>query len=259
LISKRPLSKIGGQNIKARFLKQFILVLSEIFKMEKAKEKMKGEPKEDINQEKKDNSKKEEKIIKIFIGILILIFAGFLIGNNLLKEKNYFEYQGFTVYKQPLEGTQRIYYAVPFTFQIGSKEYKDTTFLKIDPRTLENISVNINNEFFSSRNQIIMLFDPKAPARIIESMFEIKRLAKILSIPLDVAVTYETNTSTQQVMGCNESSLEQRIIYFDGNATETIVFEDNCLHIDGTDYDEIDRATDAFIWQWISAIALDKK
>ena len=215
--------------------------------------------KEDTKQEKKNSIKREERIIKIFIGVLILIFAGFLVGSNLLKEKNYFEYQGLTVYKQPLEGTQIIYYGIPFTFQIGSNEYKDTTFIKIDPRTLENISVNVNNEFFSSRKQIIMLFDPMAPARIIEPIFEIKRLAKLLNIPWDVAVTYKTNTSTQQVMSCNQSTSDQRIVYFNGNATETKVFADNCLHIDGTNYDELDRAIDAFLWQWISAIALNKK
>jgi hypothetical protein len=222
-------------------------------------EKPQSKAEAEVKKEEKDNSKREERIIKIFIGILALVFVGFLIGHNILKEKSYFEYDGLTVYEQPLEGTQRIYYAVPFTFQIGSTDYNGTTFLKKDPRATENISVNIDVEFLSSRNQIIMLFDPKAPARIIESMFEIKRLARVLDIPLDVAITYETNTSTQQVMSCNQSTSEQRIIYFDGNATETRVFADNCMHIEGIGYDELDRATDAFIWQWISTIALEKR
>lgn len=220
---------------------------------------MKKKSKAEKDVKKEDNSEKEERIIRILIGILALVFIGFLIGHNLLKEKSYFTYQGLKVYKQPLAGTQRVYYAVPFTFQIGSAKYNGTTFLKIDPRTIDNISTSIDVQFLSSREKIIMLFDPRAPARIIESMFEIKRLATVLDIPLDVAITYETNTSTQPVMSCNQSTSDQRIIYFNGNATETRVFSDKCLHIDGTDYDELDRATDAFLWQWISVIALEKR
>jgi len=193
----------------------------------------------------------------ILLTILAVLFIGFLAGYNLLKQKPYFNYEGFKVYPTPLSGTSKVYYSIPITFEIGSTTFNETLVIKTDPRLLENITVNVSDGYFSSRAEIIMLFEPKAPSRIIESMFEITKVARILGIPLGIAVTHETESSEDKnfsVMSCNESSAGKRIIFFNGSASENKVYEDKCIKIESPDYEQLDYATDAFVWKWLLLI-----
>jgi hypothetical protein len=203
------------------------------------------------------DKKSMEKQIIILIGIMLFLLLGFLVAFELLKPKPYFDYQGFAVYPTPLKGTERIYYSIPVDFTIGMTDFRETMVMKTDPRLLENITVDVSGDYFGSRSDITVLFEPEAPSRIIESIFEIRRLARILGINLGVAVTHETENSMNNglaVASCNESLPEKRIIYLSGNETQNKVYEDACTRIDATDYDELDKVTDALIWKWLLAI-----
>ena len=216
-----------------------------------------SEKKEGSAEPKKIDKKPLEKQIIILMGIMLLLLLGFFAAYELLKPKPYFDYQGFAVYPTKLQGTERIYYSIPVDFTIGMTDFRETMVIKTDPRLLENIDVDMGDDYFGSRSDITVLFEPKAPSRILESIFEIRGMARILGINLGVAVTHETESSVNNglaVASCNESLPGKRIIYLRGNETQNKVYEDVCLKIDATDYDELDKVTDAFLWKWLLAI-----
>jgi len=204
------------------------------------------------------NEKKFLIVIGILAGLLIAIMAMV----SLSHPKPYFNVDGITVTPMPLEGTNRTYYSFPISFVIGSTLYNEGMLVKVDPRKLENVTVSVNRQYFLSREPIVILFDPEAPPRIVESMYEIKRVGRILNMQLGMAITHESNESENRnvsVLNCNDTLDGMRILYLNGNATETRVYEDGCIKIEAPGYDELEKATDAFIWQWMLAIKVDNK
>lgn len=233
---------------------------SKFFKIFMAKEsKAENKPEK---QETKSQKANNEKRFLIIMGVLTIALIMAVVMVSFSKSKNTFELTGFTITPVPIEGTTRIYYSFPIIFQIGESKYTENMLLKVDPRLLENVSINVNSNYFASRAPIVFLFDPEVPSRVIESMYEMRRVAKMLNIQLGMAITHESTESenrTVAVMNCNESSGEVRIIYFNPNANETRVYRNDCVIIEGTNFDELERATDAFIWKWMQEISINTK
>jgi hypothetical protein len=210
-----------------------------------------------------DETKKEAKKkigneirILIVLGVLTAILVLGIVIVNSSKPKGTFEAGGFTITPVKIEGTTRTYYSFPIAFSIGSSLYNGSMLLKIDPRLLDNVSVNVNSKYFASRASIIILFDPEIPSRVVESMVEIKRVNKLLNIPIGMAITHESNesNSTVAIMSCDESRSDQRIIYLNPNANETRVYENGCVTVEGNGFDELEKATDALVFKWMQAI-----
>ena len=211
----------------------------------------------------KVKKKSVENQFMIIMAVLVIFLISVVVVNNLFKPKSYFEVDRFKVYPFALEGTQRVYFSMPFTFVIGSTKYKGDMVLKTDPRMFENISIDMNSAFFTSRAEIKILIEPESQQRMVESLLEVKRLTDILNIPLGLAITYDVNntniTSETPVMSCDESSQYLRLIYLNPEANETRIYEDKCIKIEALNFAELETATDAFLWRWMKTIGKPEK
>ncbi len=196
-----------------------------------------------------DSEKLQGQVISVLI-VLGLIFASFLIASYLFKPKSDFKYQDVTIIKQKVEGIKTIFYVIPMNVNGQNTEI----VLRNDPRELANISVNASR-LLSGSDAWLTTYpyesggDDIAIARNDLGMFTTK-----IGMNTQFALTQVPETSTFSQMACENATEYSRVFMFSiGN--ETKVYEDgDCVRIEGTNFNEIIRATDALVFEWLLKI-----
>lgn len=201
-------------------------------------------------------SKKQKQLEKqttILLIVLVLIVASFGIVYLTLKPKPYFDYEGFRVYRVKI-GENLFLYSIPLNINIGGIVYETNAIMRNDPYNVENISVNIDGNFFKTR-RIWLTMAPDLKAKAIIAASEIGKFAGNLKLLfVGYGVTYPIENKTANIVTCLNSTKDMKVILLKlGSKTKIYNNKGNpdCVIIEGESYDDMIKATDRFVLEWL--------
>jgi len=215
----------------------------------KNSEEIKKEEKEpEVHHYKKKDFKLLITIIAIIlVFVLIIIFAPGIAKLFHIGETNYakYIYNGFTF--QQVDGLW--YTEIQPT---GSNKLFQVP-LHFGPKTLEDIPVTgtLDQRFYSNETYLTMDAVEELPKANALAIAELSlNLAQLFGITPVVACSGKLNaTGCDEVPTINCQNTNQSVIYFEERDTTQVLFEGNCVRIQGKDMEMV-RATDRFLLHW---------
>jgi hypothetical protein len=219
-------------------------------KKEKSRKQAQGQVPEIEDEEKlrKANEKKLEKQIIVMFIILALLLVSFLAAYELFKPKAYFKYEGLTVYMAKIQGVKTLFYVIPIS---GNGE-KAEIVLRYDPREL-NVSVDVN-ESLAGISHVWITYPPyESDSNAVIAANDLGGFATKISLKTEYGMT-DVNESDYPQITCENATKENRVFLITlGN--ETRVYErDNCVIVEGENYDGLVKAADALVLKWLLMI-----
>ena len=195
-----------------------------------------------------------DKQALILFAVLMLVFASFLVSYYYFKPSTSFKYGDFTVHKTKLEGTTVDFYLIPL--KIGNNE-PFNLMLRKDPREIENITFEVNGSFWGGMKGIWITTDANYTSDATIASGEIGRFVKGIGLRSDYALTSKIGDYPE--ITCSNATKEIRVVDLRlGN--ETRVYEqDNCLIVEGADYDGMVKAADKLVMGWLERLYLGSK
>lgn len=224
--------------------------------------KEKVEKKKAKKGDKKESGKKlklkpiEKQVIWLFV-ILAVVLGGIILG-VVVKEKiaskaDSFEWSDFTVYKTRLEGTTVDFYFIPIQVAGGQK---GNMMFRSDPRAVENISLDIDEELFKRISMIWVTTDPEYDSDAVIAAGEIGRLTAGVSIPTDYALISEVGEFPK--ITCEDATKTIRVIDIRlGNETR-VYAEDNCIIVEADSNNGMIEAADKLAYHWLEMLFIKK-
>jgi len=193
--------------------------------------------------------KKLERQIAILFVVLVLVLGSFLLIYTLAKPKPYFKYQNMTVWKVQLEGSRMFFYSIPLSIMAGNMNYQENVVLRNDPRTIENISLNLNKNLFLATRMIITM-EPEVKATALVAANELQKFSDNMKIPASVAFTDSAGREVA-VANCSDATEDKRVILFRLTNETKVYSEQNCIIVEASDYDNLIKASDKLVVEWI--------
>ena len=212
---------------------------------ENSKENSKKEPSE---KEKEKNLQRQ--IIWLF-AILGLVLVSFLIARNfnLIGNNPCTSYEGFQICKVRLGQSDLFFYSIPVDFMVNGKKTSTNVVLRYNPKDLQNITYSVDSGMLIA-NKIWLTMDPALSARAVEIAFEVGKFTENM-ISTSFALTSYSEKSAIDVINCENASSSVRVVLFElGNETY-VKNEGNCIHVSGTDYDNMEMASDRLAFEWL--------
>jgi len=212
--------------------------------MEEKKEKSKKEI-ENEEREKKKRQKHLERQIAILLIVLALAFISFMVAYQLLKPKPYFEYEGLKVYPAKIKGVNTLFYLIP----ISDGREKADIVLRNDPRKLD-VSVEVNN-LLDGINMVWITYPPyEQDSSAVLAGNDLGSFTSKISLNTSYAMT-ETNSSGYPEITCENATSKVRVFLITlGNETK-VYSENNCIIVQGEDYDSLIKAADTLVVKWL--------
>jgi hypothetical protein len=197
---------------------------------------------------KKDAEKKLEKQIILLFAVLAIVFLSYMLTHGLLtgllSPKPYFEYEGFKVQKCRLTGVNVLFYCIP----ISGGGATSMVVLRNDPRTL-NVSIDVGDKL-DGISQVWITMPPELSSDAVIAGHELGAFTARMLFNTSYALT-ESNTSFYPQMNCNDSTDEIRVFLMDvGNETK-VFSKDNCIVVQGDNYEGMTKAADALVLKWL--------
>jgi len=207
-------------------------------------EEKKKKSKKEIEKEAKENRKKLEKqIITLFI-VLAIVFISFIAAYHLLKPKPYFNYEGLKVYKAKIQGVNTLFYLIPISGGGG----KADIVIRNDPREL-NVPVG-TGDLLSGINMVWITIPPELSSDAVIAGNDLGAFTSKISLNTSYAMT-KSDTEFFEQKTCEDSTKETRVFLLDiGNETK-VYYEGNCIIVQGTNYDNLIKAADALVMNWL--------
>ncbi len=213
------------------------------------KEDMKGKPKDQESKGKRSKKKMSlEMQVAVVFGVLFLILLSFFISYKFFKPSNSFEYGPFTVTKARLEGTIVDFYFIPIS--VAGDEPINLA-LRNDPREIENISLEVVNFTYSpySQRRIWLATDPDYEVDAIIARQEIGGFTNALGI--NTAYAFTEPSGSNPVRNCSDSKGNERVIELRLANSTKVYSEGSCIIVEGSDYDQMIKAADRFVVEWL--------
>ncbi|MEM2956043.1 MAG: hypothetical protein QW041_00485 [Candidatus Pacearchaeota archaeon] len=203
---------------------------------------------EENEEQKKLKTKKLEKQIIILFVVLGIVFLSFLAIYDIFKPKPYFTFSGFTVYKATIKGSNTVFYLIPISGGGGEGQ----VMLRNDPRKL-NVSIEVN-ELFSGIKKVWITVNSELSSDAILAANDLGMFTSRIGLNTDFALT--NSTTDYPEITCENATKEIRVFLLDiGN--ETKVYEqENCIIVQGRNYEELIKAADALIMKWLIRIRI---
>jgi len=197
-------------------------------------------------------SKVERQVLVVLavLGLVVLISIG---AYYLMKPKPaYFEYGPFKVYPRGLAGTSLTYYYIPFKNTAG---LLNQVAFRNDPRTLEDINLNVSEELWRGISQVWVSTDPNVSYASIPAG-EIGRLS--IAIGLNTSYAFSKNAGSYYAMNCDNATSEIRVIDLRVGDVTKVYSEGECMVIEGKDDVEQSRAADKLAITWLERLVISK-
>lgn len=216
--------------------------------MEKAQESAEGKKTARV---KKPMS--TEMQVAILFGVLFLVFASFLISYQFFKPSSSFKFSGFTVSKARLEGTVVDFYFIPV--QLGSNGQPFNVMIRSDPRELENITSETAYPK-SPRNwlRVWITTNSTYDSYAIISQQEVGRFTSSLQINTKYAFT-KVDAGEYPERDCSDADKSSGIKVIDlrisENGTTRIYDEGFCTVIEAKDFQDMIKASDKYVIDWL--------
>lgn len=205
------------------------------------------------NKKKSSKFSKIEKQVLAVLAILALIVLISIGAYYAMKPKPaYFEYAPFKVYKKMLEGTSVNYYYIPFTNADG---LMNQVAFRNDPRTLDDVSLNVSEELWRGISQVWVSTDPNVSYASIPAG-EIGRLS--IAIGLNTSYAFSKNAGSYYSMNCDNATSEIRVIDIRVGDVAKVYSEGHCMIIEGKDDVEQSRAADKLAVTWLERLVVSK-
>ncbi len=221
------------------------------------KEEKEGIESEELKKKSKDIDKKIGMFILIVVIAIIVAITVIAVRRTLTSPT--FKYEGLTVNRFVLEGTNATFYSMRTPVKIYGNVKIYDILLRNDPRKLQDIEVSegIQEKILAPKpDQFYFTFDPDAPEKgyIGIAMAEVSRVLgtynyAILQIPVTGASTRPIEGFNESIT-CEDSSNKKVVVLFQyANSTEILVNEsyERCIILQGKDGNEIIRAADKLV------------
>ena len=188
--------------------------------------------------------------ILIFVTVAMIAFAAISFKKPILSDRYIYTSpsgEQFEFFRSNLgEITQHVLTA--YVVDDAGKHQYDVPFIN-DPYSLEDIPVtdNIKNKLLNKQG-IYVTIDPNANSKAVLAAVEITRVIGtndygVFKIPTQAAVISQTNTS-YPVITCNNANLQTGVIYLKVEDETKIYSSNECVIVEGKDYDELIKAAD---------------
>ena len=181
-------------------------------------------------------------------------FISFIVGFYSFKPKGYFDYKGFKVYKTKLPGINVNFYVIPVKSYSG--KIIQTT-LRNDPRSFENISVDVRNSLYGNITKVWLTSSPELPSDSIIAQGEIGRFSEALGLNTSYALT--ENISNYNTIDCSDANSNVRVIEIREGNKSRVYSEGYCIIIEGSNANEMIKVSDKFVLTWLERLALKAK
>ncbi len=213
-----------------------------------------------------DETKKINIILLVLFILLIVATVTFFVFPS--KAKNQYVYNGFVVSKFRLESAPNLVFHY-IDLNVGNNKYEIP--IRNDPRTLENIVVEINDVGWLKKSleadnynilakQVYMTFNPDlSNGDLLIAGGEIVRVlgsgdGGIYHLPVTGTFTKQIEGSETIVKTCNDASLENAVIMLDIGEENKIYNNKNCIVLEGKDYTNLIRVADRFLLKLVGVM-----
>ncbi|NQV09089.1 hypothetical protein HQ529_04520 [Candidatus Woesearchaeota archaeon] len=215
---------------------------------------------------KQEKDEKENKLLFIAIGIIVLIFASFFVW------KIFYNPEPTTlddVYQETLEGDETednfMYNGYSFVkaqglwytkIQAGNSLY--TIPFHYNPKEVEDIPMDdfvrdyLVDAYYDHNKTVYITFDPEDPSlgfvALANGEFSVN-VAKTLGLNLIASCTNDSIEVCKEVPTITCDNTEEPVVFFDPNGETRVSATGNCLTIQG-EGKELTRAVDRLLFNW---------
>ncbi len=212
---------------------------------------------------------KKINIVLILLFILLIITIS-LILINPTKKPNQYSYNGFLINKYRLPSAPDVEIHQLETY-IGNHQYSIP--MRNDPRVIELIPVidldqvswlsqiQESNNYIILAKQIFLTFDPEklTGADTIIAIGEVGRILGtadygIYKIPTTGAFTKVIQDSNTPIKTCNDANIKTGIITFQLGDSNKVYTENDCVIVQGKDYDGLIKSSDRLLLALLGVI-----
>ena len=193
--------------------------------------------------------KKVEKQILI-ASVLFILLLGAVIGTYfLIKSSQQFKYHDYKVYKGRLEGINVNFYIVLIQTPAGSLA---PVYLRSDPRTIENIPMDVDSSLYGGISKVWLTSDPEIPSESIIAKGQVGTFSTTIGLDTDYALTRDAQNFNE--ISCQNATSSVRVIEV-RMANETRIYsEGKCIIIQGENEDSMIKAADRFVIVWLERL-----
>jgi hypothetical protein len=223
-------------------------------KSKKAQDGIRVQSEEQEKLSKKDEKNLQKQIIVMLL-ILGLILISILAAYEIFKPKAYFKYNDFTVKRARFgnSSSDMVFYLIPIP---GTNE---NALLTNDPRKI-NVSINANvSALFNGIHKIWITMPPDLGSEVVAAAHELEvltsRIGYITNFGLtNYSETDENLTREIPIITCENATNSTRVFMLDVGDETKVYANDYCIIIQGENYKELMKATEALILEWLYMI-----
>ena len=146
-----------------------------------------------------------------------------------------------------ISGINVDFYFIPVTTKDGGEV---SFVLRSDPRSLEDIEIGLNKSLLDRMQKLWIVTSPEYSSDAVIARSEIGQFAYIFGINHEYAFSKENNAGSE-VISCKNANRDIRVIDVRlGNSTK-IYSEGDCVMVEGSDYNNMVRASDRLVIGWL--------
>jgi hypothetical protein len=195
--------------------------------------------------------KKVEKQLAVIFIAAILIMGAVIGAYFFIKSTQQFDYHDYRVYKGRIKGINVNFYIIPIQVTTGGLA---PVYLRNDPRTIENITADVNPALYGNISKVWLTSDPEIPSESIIAKGQIGTFSATIGLKTDYALT--RNATNFNEISCSNSTANTRVIEV-RMANETKIYsEGDCIIVQGKDENEMIKASDRFIVIWLERLMI---
>jgi len=217
-----------------------------------------------------EHNKKINVMLSV-LGVLLILLIAFITLSSI-SNPNEYKYNGFTVSRYSVPSAPGVT-VHEFDLFVGNHQYKIP--IRTDPNLLEDIIIgNIatvpwifketdEENYQIEAEQIFLAFNPHelTGADTIIALGEVGRILgtadySLYKIPTTGAFTLELEDSVTPVVSCKDTNPFTGIIKFQLGSTNEVFTEDNCIVVQGQDYDGLIKASDKLLLTLVGVITI---